>query len=160
MSNTITPTQAKIDAALDKLNALAEHYAEELTGDNATAMIALVDGSMYSPSWRAINGLEEIFQSDLDGYWSEYINDSLTDWENGFGECGCTVGWVDGELAVRGAFWVDTSDPDAVAERASEISADAVEALKKLYELYEGDEAAVGEHLYEIDKAARRAYRS
>jgi hypothetical protein len=50
---------------------------------------------------------------------------------------------------------LETSDEDWHAEKLSEAGANVVDALAKLYELNDGDEAAVGEQMYEIDKAAR-----
>lgn len=38
----------------------------------------------------------------------------------------------------------------------AKATADAVDALRRIYELHDGDGAAVGELLYAIDKAARR----
>lgn len=52
----------------------------------------------------------------------------------------------------------DTGDEDYWAERISAVGADVVEQLTRLYAINGGDEAAVGEQMYEIDKAARRNY--
>lgn len=49
-------------------------------------------------------------------------------------------------------------DDDARTEALSETGAKVVDALARLYELNDGDEAAVGEQLYEIEKAARARY--
>ena len=43
-------------------------------------------------------------------------------------------------------------------ERMTEAGAKVVDALKELYRAVDGDEAAVGEVLYECDKAARRSW--
>jgi hypothetical protein len=60
-----------------------------------------------------------------------------------------------GGLAERLA----TNAEDRLAERQAEAGGEVASALLRLYHLHDGDEAAVGEQMYEIDKAARRAYR-
>lgn len=70
------------------------------------------------------------------------------------------------EDGMNTLFTVDWPDPDDDSDEAddarSQVMVDAgaaVElALRRLYELNDGDEAAVGEQLYEIDKAARGSY--
>lgn len=46
-------------------------------------------------------------------------------------------------------------EEDIRTEKLSEAGANVVDALTRLYKLNDGDEAAVGEMMYEIDKAAR-----
>jgi hypothetical protein len=65
------------------------------------------------------------------------------------------------DAAANGEQQQVTPDPDqdpddARAERLSEAGAKVVDALAELYFLNDGDEMAVGEQMYEIDKAARR----
>lgn len=75
-------------------------------------------------------------------------------------------GWtLDGYVLPRLAsglhFGVELTEDQIEDERTQarvDAGADVVDALVKLYELTDGDEAAVGEQLYEIDKAARLRY--
>ena len=61
------------------------------------------------------------------------------------------------------AYYAASGDPiisfdleSDASDAQSRANAAAVDALARLYELNDGDEAAVGELLYAIDKAARR----
>ena len=58
--------------------------------------------------------------------------------------------YTPGEVIASYELESDKSDAQSRATSA------AVDALTRLYELNDGDEAAVGELLYAIDKAARR----
>lgn len=58
--------------------------------------------------------------------------------------------------------WMDASWAPSVEEarsmEVSEAGAELTEALRKLYRLFDGDGAGVGEVLHECDKAARQTY--
>jgi hypothetical protein len=49
-------------------------------------------------------------------------------------------------------------DEDERAEAVSAAGAKVVEGLKELYRLFDGDGIAVGECVFECDKAARRLW--
>lgn len=53
---------------------------------------------------------------------------------------------------------IEERQQDERAEALSTAGGEAVVALRRLYRLNDGDEAAVGELMYEIDKAARRTW--
>ena len=53
---------------------------------------------------------------------------------------------------------LESDEEQARMDALSDAGADAVAALARIYELNDGDEAAVGELMFEITKAAGRRY--
>jgi hypothetical protein len=65
-----------IETAMDDLREAAQAVAD---ADDAVERSLLVDGSQFSPSWRAIDGLEAVFQLDEHGELSEQVDALLDD---------------------------------------------------------------------------------
>lgn len=60
----------------------------------------VIDGSMLSPSWRALPHGRVVYENDLDAEaYTESLDRTLDNWTS---ERGYTVGWEDGMLFVYG----------------------------------------------------------